>query len=152
MPGTARSKDHQPLIEHAFVRTVIDDHSRVAYAEIHDDETALTAAGVLRRAVFWFAACGVLVQQVPTDNGSCYRSHPRGQQCQDLDITHTSGPGPTGSAPTAAISSASTASGQPAGPSVGPTPASRSDAGLYQPGCTSATITGSTPRSARPRP
>jgi hypothetical protein len=29
----------------------VDDHSRVAYAEIHDDETAATAIGVLRREV-----------------------------------------------------------------------------------------------------
>ena len=31
----------------AFVHTVIDDHSRVAYAEVHDDETAATATAVL---------------------------------------------------------------------------------------------------------
>ena len=73
---------------HAYVHTVVDDHSRVAYAEIHDDETALTAAGVLRRAVFWFAARGVTVQRVLTDNGSCYRSKLWRRQCQDLDITH----------------------------------------------------------------
>ena len=39
----------------AFVHTVIDDHSRVAYAEICADETASTAIGVLQRAVAWFA-------------------------------------------------------------------------------------------------
>jgi hypothetical protein len=37
----------------AFVHTVIDDYSRVAYAEIDDDETAATAIGVLRNAVAW---------------------------------------------------------------------------------------------------
>ena len=31
------------MIGTAFVHTVLDDHSRVAYAEIHDDETAATA-------------------------------------------------------------------------------------------------------------
>jgi hypothetical protein len=40
----------------AVVHTVVDDRSRVAYAEIHDDETAATAAGVLRRVVSSFAA------------------------------------------------------------------------------------------------
>jgi Integrase core domain len=45
---------------HAFVHTVIDDHSRVAYAEVHDDETALTASGVLARAVAWYESCGVI--------------------------------------------------------------------------------------------
>lgn len=39
----------------AFIHTVIDDHSRVAYAEIHDDETVATAIAVLRRAVGRFA-------------------------------------------------------------------------------------------------
>ncbi|KDS92459.1 hypothetical protein DHOM_11010 [Dermabacter hominis 1368] len=38
----------------AFIPPVIDDHSRVAYAEIYDDETALTATAVFVRAVEWF--------------------------------------------------------------------------------------------------
>jgi len=45
--GTRRSRHHNELLGHAFVHTVIDDHSRVAYAEIHDDETAVTAIAVL---------------------------------------------------------------------------------------------------------
>ena len=43
----------------AFLHTVIDDHSRVAYVEICADEKADTAVGVLRRAVAWFADRGV---------------------------------------------------------------------------------------------
>ena len=39
-----RSRHRDPLIGTAYVHTVIDDHSRVAYAEIHDDETAATAS------------------------------------------------------------------------------------------------------------
>ena len=72
---------------HAYVHTVVDDHSRVAYAEIHNDELAVTAAGVLRRAVIWFAARGVVVQRVLTDNGACYRSKLWRRQCHDLGIT-----------------------------------------------------------------
>ena len=68
------------------MHTVIDDHSRVAYAEIHDDETALTAAGVLCRAVAWFAARGVLVERVLSDNGGCYRSDLWRDTCADLNI------------------------------------------------------------------
>ena len=37
------------------MHTVIDDHARMAYAEIHQDEKAITAIGVLERAVAWFA-------------------------------------------------------------------------------------------------
>ncbi len=53
---------------------MIDDHSRVAYVEAHDDETKETATAVLRNAVAWFADRGVTVQRVLSDNGSCY--HP----------------------------------------------------------------------------
>jgi transposase InsO family protein len=58
----------------AFLHTVVDDHSRVAYAEIHKDEKAITAIGVLQRAVRWFADHGVVVERVLSDNGACYRS------------------------------------------------------------------------------
>ena len=73
-PGKPRNKHYNPVLGTAFVHTVLDDHSRVAYAEIHDDETAGTAIGVLRRAVAWFAARGVTAERVLTDNGSAYRS------------------------------------------------------------------------------
>ena len=67
---------------------MIDDYSRVAYAEIHDDETAATAIGVLHRAVAWFAARGVTIQRVLSDNGACYKSHAWRTACADLHITH----------------------------------------------------------------
>jgi transposase InsO family protein len=86
--GTQRSKAHHELLGHAFVHTVIDDHSRVAYAEIHDDETATTAIGVLRRAVSWFAMRGVAVERVLSDNGSCYKSHAWRDACAELQIRH----------------------------------------------------------------
>lgn len=70
-----RGKDYHPRIGTAYVHTVIDDHSRVAYAEICADEKAVTAIGVLRRATAWFAEQGVVVERVLSDNGSCYRSH-----------------------------------------------------------------------------
>jgi transposase InsO family protein len=87
-PGAKRSPGRDPKLGHAFVHTVIDDHSRVAYAEIHDDETAATAIAVLRRAVTWFHARGVTVERVLSDNGSCYKSHAWRTACTDLHITH----------------------------------------------------------------
>ena len=86
-PGKPKSRHADPKMGTAFVHTVIDDHSRVAYAEIHDDETAATAAAVLQRAVAWYAARGVTVQRVLTDNGSAYRSHLWRDTCQTLGIT-----------------------------------------------------------------
>src|ERR1044072_3722772 len=67
-PGKPRNAYRNPKIGTAFVHTVLDDHSRVAYAEIHDDETATTAIGVLRRAVAWFAARGLTGERVLSDN------------------------------------------------------------------------------------
>ena len=69
------------------MHTVIDDHSRVAYAEICSDEKADTAIGVLRRAVSWFADRGVTVERVLSDNGSAYKSHAWRDACIDLGIT-----------------------------------------------------------------
>ena len=85
--GAARNKYHQPVMGTAFVHTVLDDHSRVAYAEIHDDESAATAVTVLRRAVAWFAARGVTPLRVLTDNGGCYRSRVWSHACAELGIT-----------------------------------------------------------------
>jgi transposase InsO family protein len=87
-PGLPQGKDYKPRTGKAFLHTVIDDHSRVAYVEICSDEKANTAAGVLRRAVAWFADHGVTVERVLSDNGSCYRSHAWRDTCTALDITH----------------------------------------------------------------
>ena len=87
-PDKPRNKHRNPQIGTAYVHTVIDDHSRVAYAEVHDDETASTAIGVLRRAVAWFAARGVKTERVLSDNGSCYRSHAWRDTCTELGIVH----------------------------------------------------------------
>jgi transposase InsO family protein len=70
-----------------FVHTVIDDYTRIAYAECHDDERATTATAVLRRAVAWFAEHGVTIERVLSDNGSAYISHLWAQTCAELAIT-----------------------------------------------------------------
>jgi transposase InsO family protein len=85
-PGAAVNKYHNRNVGKAFVHTVIDDHSRVAYAEIHTDETADTAVEVLKRAVSWFADRGVTVERVLSDNGSAYRSHHWRDTCAQLGI------------------------------------------------------------------
>jgi transposase InsO family protein len=58
-----------------YLHVMIDDHSRLAYAEVLDELTAASAISFLRRAVAWFAERGVRVQAVMTDNGSCYIAH-----------------------------------------------------------------------------
>ncbi len=58
------------------------------YTEIHPDETAVTAAGFWRRAVGSFAAAGVSVERVLTDNGACYRSRDWASACAETAVTH----------------------------------------------------------------
>ena len=56
-----------------YVHSVVDDHTRLAYSEIHPDERADTCAGFLARAADYFAACGIThIREVMTDNALAY--------------------------------------------------------------------------------
>lgn len=52
----------------------VDDHSRVAYAEVHPSENAVCAARFFERALRWFERLGVRCERVLTDNAKCYAS------------------------------------------------------------------------------
>jgi transposase InsO family protein len=57
-----------------YVHALVDDHSRLAYAEIHDDERADTCAEFFAHAVDYFAAHGIdHIERVMTDNAWSYR-------------------------------------------------------------------------------
>jgi transposase InsO family protein len=72
-----------------FVHVAVDDYSRLAYAEVLDDETAASAIRFLRRALAYFARHGICdVQRVMTDNGSAYRAHQHRIVCQQLGLKH----------------------------------------------------------------
>ena len=72
---------------YAYLHNAVDDHSRLAYTEILSDERKETAAGFWTRANAYFAACGITVTGVLTDNGACYRSHAFAAALDDK-ITH----------------------------------------------------------------
>ncbi|MFC4692676.1 IS481 family transposase [Geodermatophilus arenarius] len=73
-------------IGYDYVHCAVDDHTRLAYAEIHPDERADTCAGFLRRAAAFFAAHGIArIERVMTDNAFAYRhSHAWRQALTDL--------------------------------------------------------------------
>lgn len=81
-----RTAAGNPRVGKALVHTVIGGHSRIAYAEIFDDEKA-TAIGALSRAVTWFAARDVTVERVLSDNGSAYCSHAWRDAYKEIGIT-----------------------------------------------------------------
>jgi transposase InsO family protein len=59
---------------YAFLHHVVDDHSRLAYSEILDDERQETVVAFWTRAQAWFHGHGITIERVLTDNGSAYRS------------------------------------------------------------------------------
>ena len=70
----ARQARGAPRVGFDYVHAAIDDHTRLAYAEVHPDEKADTCAGFLRRAAAAFAAHGIAqIERVMTDNALAYR-------------------------------------------------------------------------------
>lgn len=69
-----------------YVHVAVDDHSRYAYVEILPDERAETTVGFLRRMATAFAANGLRVERVLTDNGGNYRSHGFATAASELGI------------------------------------------------------------------
>jgi transposase InsO family protein len=71
-----------------YVHVCVDDATRLAYVEVLDDEKATTAVGFLKRAIAFFAAHGITVKRVMTDNGSAYRSTLHALACRALRLKH----------------------------------------------------------------
>ena len=71
-----------------YVHVMVDDHSRLAYAEVLDGLTSSCAVAFLRRAVAWFAERGVHVCEVMSDNGSCYVAHEYAHALSELQLRH----------------------------------------------------------------
>jgi hypothetical protein len=69
-----------------FVHIAVDDHSRLAYAEICSDERGETTAGFATRALDFFEGAGVAVHRILTDNGMGYRSNAFLELLQDRGI------------------------------------------------------------------
>ena len=73
LQSAANHRTSHRKTEYDYVHAAIDDHSRVAYAKIHDDEKGDTCAAFARRAIEFFAGLGVQVERIITDNAFAYR-------------------------------------------------------------------------------
>src|SRR3989442_8957992 len=121
--GDRRSQDRQQRDGVDFAHAIVDDHSRLAYAEIHPDQRAATVVGFLERALAFYAGHGIVAKRLMTDNAWIYvRSRAVREQLARNGIRHLTTK-PYRRAPTAR-SSASTrrwrANG-PTGSSTAPT-------------------------------
>ncbi|MGX2993013.1 IS481 family transposase [Streptomyces sp. JNUCC 64] len=85
---TDERRSCKPVIGYSFVHSAVDDHSRLACSEVLPDERQHTAAGFWQRANVFFAAHGITVQRVLTDNGSCYKARLFTRTLAAAGITH----------------------------------------------------------------
>jgi len=67
---TAALRRERPGYE--FAHSVIDDHTRVAYTELHPDEQATTVAGFVERALGFYRSLGIDPKRIQTDNAWSY--------------------------------------------------------------------------------
>lgn len=67
---TSQDRQHRDGVD--FAHAIIDDHSRLAYAEIHPDQKAATVAAFLERALAFYASRGIVAKRLMTDNAWIY--------------------------------------------------------------------------------
>ena len=66
-------KDKTAKLGDDYFHAIVDDHSRLAYGELLDDEKAATVVAFVERALAWFADHDITVQRVMTDGAMTYR-------------------------------------------------------------------------------
>lgn len=71
-----------------FIHVCVDDHSRLAFADIMIDEKKETAVAFLDAVVIWYKALNISITRVMTDNGACYRSNAFRDACKRYGMKH----------------------------------------------------------------
>ena len=67
--SAARKRDR---VGYEFAHSLLDDHSRFAYTELHKDQRAETVVGFVERALTVLAAHGIEPKRLQTDNAWAY--------------------------------------------------------------------------------
>jgi len=71
-----------------FVHVAIDDHSRIARADIFPDQKKESSVAFLFATIAYFKSLGITVERIMTDNGSCYLSKAFARACKQLGVKH----------------------------------------------------------------
>jgi transposase InsO family protein len=72
-----------------YAHAVVDDHTRMAYVELCDDEKAATITGFMQRALAFYASHGIAAKRVMTDNALSYvRNRSLRELLADRGISH----------------------------------------------------------------
>ena len=70
----------------SYLHIAVDDHTRLAYAELLSDERGPSCAAFLRRAHGWYAERGITIERVLTDNAKAYHGTFWTATCDELAI------------------------------------------------------------------
>lgn len=137
--GRGKVVNHHARVGFDYIHAMVDDHSRLAYAEVMADERGATCAGFLTRAAAAFATAGIgRIERVLTDNAG-----PTAAAVTSSVPWPRSGPGRSSSARTAPGRtrkwSASTEPWPPSGPTGCLTPPTRTEHWPWRPGWSTTT-------------
>jgi transposase InsO family protein len=72
LTGDRSSQDRRRRDGVDYVHAIVDDHSRLAYAEVHPDQRAVTVTGFLERALAFYERHGIIAKRLMTDNAWIY--------------------------------------------------------------------------------
>jgi transposase len=67
-----RGRSKKTLIGYDFAHAIVDDHSRLAYVELHDNEKGETVTGFVERSLAFFESHGITAKRLMTDNAFAY--------------------------------------------------------------------------------
>jgi transposase InsO family protein len=67
-----RGRSVETRVGYDYAHAIVDDHSRLAFVELHDDEKAATVTGFVERALAFFAEHGIVAKRLMTDNAFAY--------------------------------------------------------------------------------
>jgi transposase InsO family protein len=80
------AKEKRSRVGWEFCHSIIDDHTRLAYTEIHPDEKGATVTAFVERALAFYAGHGIAPKRLQTDNAFVYT---RNRNLRDLLDAHT---------------------------------------------------------------
>jgi transposase InsO family protein len=66
------SREKRMDVGYEYAHSIIDDHTRLAYTELHRDECAPTVTAFLERALEFFSSHGIQAKRLQTDNAWAY--------------------------------------------------------------------------------
>jgi transposase InsO family protein len=88
-PRWRKSMHSQKQVGYDFAHAIVDDHSRLAYVELHRDERAATVTGFVERALAFYASHGISARRLMTDNAFSYvKNRSLGQLLASRGIRH----------------------------------------------------------------